>query len=651
MLIRILLPAVMALAFSSMLHASPERVERGNLVFENLPEIPAEITERLEQYQNTRAASFGSWLHDGSMLISTRFGDTNQVHRVRQPMGARQQLTFFAEPINSASVSPDPGLRGFAYLRDVGGNEFFQLYWFDFDSSESRLLTDGRSRNTGPVWSNRGDRFAYASTRRDGRNYDIYIATPGGRHETHKLALEGSGFWMPMDWSPDDSRLIVINYRSITDAEVHIVDLESGAVAQVNPQDGPVGYAGAAFDRKGTGVYVVHDQGAEFKQLHHFDLATGRTRPLSAHIPWDVSSFTMPRDRETLAFVVNAGGMAELHLLDLKRDRALPAPDLPVGLIGGLGFSPDGLALALVLNTPRSPSDVYVYGVRKRELTRWTESEVGGLDTARFPVPELVSFESFDGLDVPAWVYRPAKAGPHPVIVQIHGGPESQSRPAFNSLYAYWVNELGAVVVSPNVRGSAGYGKSYLQLDNGKLREDSVQDIGALLDWIATQPDLDPERVIVYGGSYGGYMVLASMVHYDERLLGGVSIVGISNFVTFLENTEAYRRDLRRVEYGDERDPGMREFLESISPLNNAGRINSPLFVAQGFNDPRVPYTESEQIVEAVRNNEVPVWYLLAMDEGHGFAKKPNRDYFQAATVLFFRDLFAGDADAPATSH
>jgi len=639
---KILLAVVMALALASA-NAAPERVERGSLVLENLPAIPGEITERLEQYQNTRAASFGSWLHDGSMLISTRFADTNQVHRVRKPLGGRQQLTFFQEPVNSASVSPDPALRGFIYGRDSGGNEFFQLYWFDLDSGESRLLTDGRSRNTGPVWSNAGDRFAYASTRRDGRNYDIYIAAPGGNHDTHRLALEGQGLWVPLDWSPDDSRLMVINYRSITDAEVHIVDLESGTVQQLNPQDEPVGYAGAAggaFDRTGKGVYLVHDHGSEFKQLHHYDLSTGRSKPLSAHIPWDVTSFTMPRDRKTLAFVINAGGMDELHLLDLERERALPAPELPVGLIGGLGFSPDGSALALVLNTPQSPSDVHVYGLGRRELVRWTQSEVGGLDTARFPVPDLVSFESFDGLEVPAWVYRPATAGPHPVIVQIHGGPESQSRPAFNSLYAYWVNELGAAVVSPNVRGSAGYGKSYLQLDNGMLRENSVRDIGALLDWIAAQPDLDQERVIVYGGSYGGYMVLASLVHYDARLLGGVSIVGISNFVTFLENTEAYRRDLRRAEYGDERDPAMRALLENISPLNNAAKISSPLFVAQGFNDPRVPYTESEQIVREVRGRGGEVWYLLAMDEGHGFAKKPNRDYFQAATVMFLRELF-----------
>lgn len=646
MLIRMLLPVVMILALSSPSHAAPERVERGALVLENMPEIPAEITARLEQYQNTRAASFGNWLHDGSMLIATRFGDTNQIHRVREPLGARRQLTFFNEPVNSASVSPDPGTSGFIYLRDTGGNEFFQLYWFDFDTSESRLLTDGRSRNTGPVWSNRGDRFAYASTRRDGRNYDIYVGMVAGDHETHQLALEGDGLWVPLDWSPDDARLLVINYRSITDAEVHIVDLASGAVQQVNPQEGEVGYTGAAFDRSGQGVYLAHDHGAEFKQLHHLELASGRSTPLSAHIPWDVTSLSLARDRETLAFVVNAGGTDELRLLELKRHRAVPAPQLPVGLIGGLGFSHDGRSLALVLNTPQSPSDVYVYGLRKRELARWTESEVGGLDTARFPVPELVSFASFDGLEVPAWVYRPAGPGPHPVIVQIHGGPESQSRPAFSSTYAYWVNELGAAVVSPNVRGSAGYGKSYLRLDNGVLREDSVRDIGALLDWIAAQPELDQDRVIVYGGSYGGYMVLASLVHYDARLLGGVSIVGISNFVTFLENTEAYRRDLRRVEYGDERDPAMREFLEQISPLNNAGQISSPLFVAQGFNDPRVPYTESEQIVQEVRGNGGEVWYLLAMDEGHGFAKKTNRDYFQAATAMFFREQFDGDGDA-----
>lgn len=623
--------------------SAAERVERGNLVLENMPEIPAEVTERLEQYQNTRSAGFSSWLDDGSILISTRFGDTSQIHRVSRPLGARHQLTFFAEPVTSASAAPDPDLNGFVYSRDVGGNEFYQLYWFDFGSGQSTLLTDGKSRNTGPTWSNRGDRFAYASTRRDGRNYDIYLADPTQGHEAHRLVLEGNGLWVPMDWSPSDDRLLVINYRSITDSEVFQLDLESGELTEVFPQDEPVGFGGAAFDHTGAGVYVVHDHGAEFKQLHHFDLEAAEMKPISAEIPWDVSSFTLTRDRTRLAFATNEGGMSRLYMRDVKRNREMPVPDLPVGLISGLAFKPDGHALAMTLNTPQSPSDVFVYEFTGRQLVRWTESEVGGLDTAKFPVPGLVSYESFDGLEVPAWLYLPEGEGPHPVIVQIHGGPEAQSRPGFSSTYAYWVNELGAAVVRPNVRGSSGYGKSYLKLDNGPLRENSVLDIGALLHWIKSRPDLDEDRVIVYGGSYGGYMVLASMVNFDERLLGGVSIVGISSFATFLENTEDYRRDLRRVEYGDERDPEMRAIMERISPLNNADKIRSPLFVAQGYNDPRVPYTESEQIVAAVRANEVPVWYLLAMDEGHGFAKKPNRDYFQAATVLFFSRLFAGE--------
>lgn len=624
--------------------AEVERVERGALVLEDMPEIPAAITDRLTQYQNTRSAGFADWLHDGSILISTRFGDTNQIHRVRQPLGARTQLTFFDDPAGNASVSPDPSLRGFIQTRDSGGNEFYQLYWFDLDTGESRLLTDGgRTRHTGVTWSNRGDRFAYASTRRDGRNYDIYIASAGDAVGDHRLLLEGAGYWVPMDWSPDDHRLTVLNYISINEATIHVVDIESGERTQVNPRDERIGYSGAVFDRTGRGIYVVHDQDSEFRRLYHFDLASGRSTPLSADTDWDVSGLALSRDRTRLAFATNEGGLSRLYLVETRNHRRLPVPDLPVGLVGGLNFSHDGRHLSMTLNTPRSPSDVFVYDLRSRHLTRWTESEVGGLDTSRFPVPELATFTSFDGREIPAWVYRPAGDGPHPVIIQIHGGPESQSRPAFSSTYAFWVNELGAVVIRPNVRGSSGYGKSYLQLDNGPLREDSVRDIGALLDWIADQPDLDADRVAVYGGSYGGYMVLSSLMHYGDRLRGGVNIVGISSFATFLENTEAYRRDLRRAEYGDERDPEMRAIMERISPLNHADRITTPLFVAQGYNDPRVPWTESEQIVSAVRGNGIPVWYMLAMNEGHGFARKENSDYFQAATVMFFRDVFGLD--------
>jgi dipeptidyl aminopeptidase/acylaminoacyl peptidase len=348
-------------------------------------------------------------------------------------------------------------------------------------------------------------------------------------------------------------------------------------------------------------------------------------------------------DRRRGAFVVNEEGRSRVYLLDPATRRYAPVAGLPTGLADGLEFSPDGRRLAMTLNTSKTPSDAFVLdlGASPLEhgaLARWTFSEVGGLDTSTFIEPELVRYQSFDGLSVPAWVYKPAGKGPFPVVISIHGGPEAQARPGFTSTYQMWLQKLGVAVVVPNVRGSDGYGSTYLGLDNGFRREDSVKDIGALLGWIATQPDLDAKRVAVAGGSYGGYMVLASAVHYSDRLRAAVDVVGISNFVTFLENTQDYRRDLRRVEYGDERDPAMRAHLEKISPLNNAGKIDVPMLVVQGQNDPRVPVTEAEQIVRALRERGQPVWYMNALNEGHGYRKKENADVYQQAVVMFFRE-------------
>jgi dipeptidyl aminopeptidase/acylaminoacyl peptidase len=313
---------------------------------------------------------------------------------------------------------------------------------------------------------------------------------------------------------------------------------------------------------------------------------------------------------------------------------------LPTGVIARLKFDRQSKRLGFTLSTAQSTADVYSVDVKTRALTRWTESEVGGLDPATFVAPERVRYPSFDGRMIDAWYYRPRRSDAKklPVVISIHGGPEAQATAAFNPTVQYWVNELSVAVLQPNVRGSAGYGKSFLKLDNAAKREDSVADIGALLDWIAKRPELDGERVAVFGGSYGGYMVLASLEHFSERLRCGVEIVGISNFVTFLEHTESYRRDLRRAEYGDERDPELRKLLIAISPTTNASKIKRQLFVAQGQNDPRVPAGEAEQIVKAVRAGGGPVWYVLAKDEGHGFQKKVNRDYFTDAVSRFFEE-------------
>ncbi|MBW3661086.1 MAG: S9 family peptidase [Gemmatimonadetes bacterium] len=640
----------LALAFSLLAAAGgfAQEVERrtvldGAVVLEEAPEVPERIKDALNRYQNVRGASLVDWTADGSgLFVETRFGDVSQIHRVDMPGGARRQLTFSDEPVNG--IDRRPAAAEVLFSMDEGGSEFYQLFLLDPGSGEIRRLTDGESRNSGPEWSGDGERIAWTSTRRDGRSNDVWVMEVADTASARVVFEAPDGtFWGPADFSPDGRRLLIANYISITDSRVHLLDLGSGETRKlVGGDEEPASWLGVdpAFDAEGDGVFLATDSGGEFQRLVHLDLASGALTPITAEIDWNVDDFVIAPDGSRAAFVINEDAIDRLYLMDPRTFEYRRVESIPAGLIGGLEFSPDG-RLGMTLNTPTTPSDVFVLETGADpadagELVRWTESEVGGLDTGSFVEPELVHYDTFDGREIPAFLYRPRGEGPHPVIVYIHGGPESQFRPGFSSTFQLWIDVLGAAVVAPNVRGSSGYGKTYVALDNGRSREDSVKDIGALLDWIAGRPDLDQNRVAVYGGSYGGYMVLASLVHYSERLRAGVDYVGISNFVTFLENTEDYRRDLRRPEYGDERDPGMRAFLESISPSSRAGEITAALFVVQGANDPRVPASESEQIVREVRGKGRPVWYMLARNEGHGFAKKPNRDLLSQLVVLFF---------------
>jgi len=643
------IPALASLLFAALaalpVHAEVEKrtLNDGNLVLEDIPPIPQTIVDDLTRYQNVRSASFLDWTADGeSLYVSTRFGEVEQIHRVDMPGGARHQLTFFDEPISQVSRQPEGSRLIFAM--DAGGNEFSQLFLFDPLVSEARMITDGESRNGGVVWTRDGERIAFQSTRRNGASNDVWMM-PVDEPEAARMVLAAPDgtWWGPSDFDEAGERLLIVNYVSITDSRIHLLDVESGETVLLAGGESDVSTNWPlGFDHKGEGYWFITDRGGEFKQLAWQPLEAGAEPVIvTADMPWDVEGMAFSKDRRRAVFAVNEDGLSRLYLLDPQSRRYRAVDGIPTGLVGGLGFSPDGTRLAMTLNTPQTPSDTFVLELGKRPLaqgalTRWTHSEVGGLDTDTFVQPELVRFESFDGLSVPAWVYKPSGEGPFPVVVSIHGGPESQARPAFSSTYQMWLAKLGVAVVVPNVRGSAGYGKSYLAMDNAYKREDSVRDIGALLDWIAAQPELDAERVAVFGGSYGGYMVLASAVHYSDRLKAAVDIVGISNFVTFLENTEDYRRDLRRVEYGDERDPEMRAHLEKISPLNNVEKIAVPMLVVQGQNDPRVPVTEAEQIVQALRQKGEKVWYMNALNEGHGYRRKENRDVYQQAVVLFF---------------
>ncbi len=602
----------------------------GSLVVRGVPELPAELVARLNQFNSTRWARVFGW-QDDALLVGTRFGQVTQVHRVDSPMAAREQLTFFAEPVLGAYPSPDSDSRDFLYLRDVGGAEFYQVFRFDASTGRSAMVSDGRSRHSSVVWNRDGSGFAYSLAAPEGDRFAVAVVDIQG--DRRVVFERPSGSFSPLDFSPDGERLLVLQYQSINVAELLEVSLVTGAVRVLVSLDEQTSVRNAQYDATGSAVLLTSDREGEFVSLYRLSLAEGEWSSLSASEPWDVEGFVQAGDVLVLSY--NEAGLSSLRARNLVTGATLALPKLPVGVLRSMVARPDGGAVALSVSSATNPEDVFVLELADLALTRWTRSEAGGLDTSEFVAPSLVQTESFDGRNISAFLYQPEGPGPHPVAFSIHGGPESQYRPSFSPTVQYLVNELGIAVLAPNVRGSRGYGKSFLKLDNGFLREDSVKDIGALLDWIDRNPELDSERVAVTGGSYGGYMVLAAMVRYSDRLKAGVERVGISNFVTFLENTQPYRQDLRRVEYGDERDPEMRAFLEKISPLNRADEIAAPLLITQGYNDPRVPYTEAEQIFERLTTVGLPVWFVMAMDEGHSFRKKRNRDYATAATMLF----------------
>ena len=631
---KLLLIAALALPMTPLFADAPKPEA---LLADGLPSIPDELPVQTRPYMEFRTASFAGWHPtDKSMLVATRFANTTQIHRVAGPMMARKQISFEAEPVSNGQWAPQTG-DVLIVQKDVGGGEFFQLY--ALRDGKLDLLTDGKSRNAFNAWSQDGELVAYSSTRRNGTDSDLYVMNPRDPSTNKMVAQVQGGGWAISDFAPDKKTAIVSQYRSVTNVDMSSLDLASGQMTPIGDHQKDVAIGGAEFAPDGT-LWVTSDEGSDFQRLGMVDVKTGAFTPRGPTEKWDVEAFDISSDGSFIVYATNEAGVSKVKILDIKTGGVRVVQGLPAGIVGSFNIAEWG-DIGITFTSARSAADAYSIDPKSLKVTRWTESETGGLDVTKNVEPELMTIKSFDGLQVSGFLYRPDPVkfpGKRPMLMNVHGGPEGQSRPGFQGRSNYLLNEMGVAIFYPNVRGSTGYGKNFVGLDNGPFkRENSVKDMGAFLSALGKDASLDASRFGLAGGSYGGYMCYAAAVQFRDKLRATNCVVAISNFVTFLENTQSYRRDLRRVEYGDERDPAQRAKLLEISPLTRVAEITKPMFVVTGGNDPRVPASEADQIVKAIRDRGGVAWHLLGKNEGHGFAKKENVDYQFWASLMFWK--------------
>jgi len=590
------------------------------------------------------STDFAAWYpSERRMLIHATSGLTPQLHVLSEPGGRPEKLMFLRDMGREIRFNPDTNKNYFVFSMDVNGDERYQLYRFNLSDRTYHRFTDGTSRNYAGYFDSQGNVFAYASMKLEGGTTSIYTVAPEDP-ESKKMIYQAKGIWELGRWSPTANQVLVWEHVSPNENHLYILDVDTGEMKNLfSKETSKVHYGSAVWNKDGKSIYFVSDKDREFMTLRHLDLPTGNVRPITAHIPWDVEDCIQSQDGNYLALTINEEAASTLYILDTQTQKTWKVDDLPDGLVVGIAFHPQRNEIGFTHVCSEGVESVYSYDVDSNKLSRWIYK--GPDDADRLSPVRLIHYPTFDKVNdqprmIPAFVFpaSPNFEGPRPVWIDLHGGfmeqarSISRNRPPFN-----YIRKEGITIIAPNFRGSSGYGKTYIALDNGYLRENSVRDIGALLDWISTQPDLDAQRVAVVGASCGGYMTLASLTHYSDRLRCGIDLFGISNLVTFLENSEEWFRDYRRAEYGDERKPEVRAFLESISPSTNADKINVPLFVFHGKNDMLVPVVEARQIVGKVRAQGGEVWYIEAANEGHGLTRPGNALYVSAATVAFLK--------------
>jgi dipeptidyl aminopeptidase/acylaminoacyl peptidase len=603
-----------------------------------VPPIPSSLARDLQPYTSIYGLPLAGWDNEKREIWLKGLSSAAWISRVKSPGTVPEISSIFIQSSGIYDVYFQPQGKYLAYTRDENGNESFQLYSYEIGARKTTLLSDGKSRNTEPVWSNAGDKIVYSSTPSGGSGVNLRLLNPFEPKTDHLLAPSSGSYLKAYDWSPDDKQIVYCDFTSNTTSVLWLIDVSNGSKVLLSPKTKQTEfYDYPQFSKDGKGIYVVTDHDSDFRRLAYFDLASRQIKYVPSARQWDVEEFQLAPDGKTIAFITNEDGISRLHLYDVVNGKERASAQVPVGIISDIKWRKDSSELAFNFKSSRTPNDVYSVNAQTGTVELWVAA---GADTSKFSEPELIHWPTFDKRTVSGFIYRPPVnfKGKRPVIIDIHGGPEEQYRPGFIYDNNYFLNELGVAKIYPNARGSSGYGKAFLRLDNGLQREGAVKDIGALLDWIKTQPDLDTDRVLVEGTSYGGYLALATAFTYADRIRAVISDSGISNLASFVERTEGWRREIQRAEFGDERDAKTREFMERTAPLTNAQKMKKPLLIVQGQNDPRVPVSEAERLVAATKDR-IPVWYIVAKDEGHGFVQQNNREYRLYATVLFVKEF------------
>jgi len=610
--------------------------EADHLMLDNIPDIPITLVRQLQPYQEAMPTVLHGWNQERGLLASVRQLEGAKLSWLGAPF---QQDEFALLDQSYVEVYLNPQSDNDTILLRSTDGDAFSYQSLSLETGQFTPLSTDSAWYSPVLWSPSGEWMAFSSDRRSGFA-ELYLNQVGATEFFEPVLTDAD--WYAIEWAPNNEKLLV-HGDPILDRPIGLLDLEQQQLDVIHPVLTPSFYESVHWSGDGQGLYLTSNQGSEFVRLRYYDLQRNTLQILTQKIPWDIEEFAVSPSGDYVAFTANEGGSYQLYLMDTTTHDWEPVVSLPKGMVNQLTFHPDGTHLAAVLDNAQSPGDVYVMQLETLEWVRWTDQNRRSLKQDSLVLPELIEYPGSNHRvnqqkQVPAYYYHPAEARqPVPVLIHIHGGPFYQFLPTFDPLIQYLVNELNIAVIAPNVRGSTGYGPGYQQLDDGMLREHAIRDMGALLDWIAEQPELDASRVAVGGGSYGGYMALTMMARYGNRLIAGIDFAGMSDLVRMVEDAAGNTLTIFRREYGDERKPDDVDFLKNISPLYQARQITKPLLVIQGENDDIVDPVHSEQMVKAVRRHGGNVWYLQVKNEGHRFLRKNNQEIYNYIVSLFLK--------------